>query len=365
MKRINQFLCILCAVFLFSFSALCLFLPKQEWSDSERRKLAAFPTLNVQTLINGKFMSEFESYAVDGFPFRDSFRTLKAVVNRYVFAKKDNNGVYMTADGYISSVDYPLRETSLERAASRFAYLYETYLSKENNRVYFSIIPDREFFLAKENGQLCYDFKELENYMKENVSFAQYIDISSLLQKEDYYKTDVHWKQECITDIAQKLAESMDTLLSEPFEENILEKPFYGVYCGQAAMPVAAEEIKYLTNDSILNCKVYDMQNGVQTSVYDREKGDGKDPYELFLSGPISLITIENSLCKNGKELIMFRDSFASSLAPLLTDGYEKITLIDIRYISPQVLSRFVDFENSDVLFLYSTRVLNNSETFK
>ena len=95
------------------------------------------------------------------------------------------------------------------------------------------------------------------------------------------------------------------------------------------------------------------------------EKAAGKDPYELFLSGPKSLLTIENPSAHTEKELIVFRDSFGSSIAPLLAEGYAKITLVDIRYLSPQMLDRFITFTDQDVLFLYSVSVLNNSVTIK
>ena len=95
------------------------------------------------------------------------------------------------------------------------------------------------------------------------------------------------------------------------------------------------------------------------------EKADGNDPYEIFLSGPVSLLTIENPMAKSEKELIVFRDSFGSSLIPLLAEGYQKTTLVDIRYIQSDFLPNFVDFTGKDVLFLYSTVVLNNSETLK
>ena len=95
------------------------------------------------------------------------------------------------------------------------------------------------------------------------------------------------------------------------------------------------------------------------------EKAQGKDPYEMFLSGPKSLMTIENPGAAAGKRLIIFRDSFGSSVAPLLIEGYGEITLVDIRYLSSDMLGNFIDFDNSDVLFLYSTLVLNNSVTLK
>ena len=38
---------------------------------------------------------------------------------------------------------------------------------------------------------------------------------------------------------------------------------------------------------------------------------------------------------------------------------------MDIRYLSPAQLGRYLTFTDQDVLFLYSTGVLNNSSTLK
>ena len=95
------------------------------------------------------------------------------------------------------------------------------------------------------------------------------------------------------------------------------------------------------------------------------KKAEGKDPYEMFLSGTAPLITIENPSANVSKELVLFRDSFGSSLAPLMAEGYKKITVVDIRYIQSAFIGNFVDFEGADVLFLYSTTLLNNSLAMK
>ena len=91
-------------------------------------------------------------------------------------------------------------------------------------------------------------------------------------------------------------------------------------------------------------------------------KKDGKDMESI--GGSIS-IKVNQKISGEEKELIVFRDSFGSSLIPLLAEGYQTITLVDIRYIQSEFLSNFVDFTDKDVLFLYSTVVLNNSETLK
>ena len=111
-----------------------------------------------------------------------------------------------------------------------------------------------------------------------------------------------------------------------------------------------------MTNDSLEGVKV----DGAK-AVYDMDKANGRDPYEMFLSGNQSVVTIRNEKNKDGKRLIIFRDSFGSSIAPLFSKGYSEIVLIDLRHISSELLGEFVNFENADVLFLYSTLLLNNS----
>ena len=75
-------------------------------------------------------------------------------------------------------------------------------------------------------------------------------------------------------------------------------------------------------------------------------------------------MTLENPQAPDNR-LILFRDSFGSSIAPYFLEQYREITLVDIRYVSPQRLGKLVDFADCDVLFLYSSLVLNNSETLK
>ena len=62
---------------------------------------------------------------------------------------------------------------------------------------------------------------------------------------------------------------------------------------------------------------------------------------------------------------MLFRDSFGSSLAPLLLSGYRKVTLVDLRYIASSQLERFITFTDQDVLFLYSSLILNGGSMLR
>ena len=95
--------------------------------------------------------------------------------------------------------------------------------------------------------------------------------------------------------------------------------------------------------------------------MYDRTKLDSWDLYDVFLSGPVAVLTVENPGAQTHRELIVFRDSFGSSLVPLLLPGYSRVTLLDIRYVPTAYLEEYVEFGDQDVLFLYSPLVLNQS----
>ena len=333
-------------------------------SESERRPLKQFPTLNVEEVLSGRFQSNFESYTLDQFPLRDTFRTLKALAVRDLFREKDNNGIYV-ADGYAAKLDPTLNESSLDHAADRFRYVYETYFKDTGANVYLSVIPDKNYFLAAENGYPVMDYDKLFALVQEKTDFAQYIDLTDALSLSSYYRTDTHWRQEALVPVASLLADAMDVSIPTDFTPVTLDTPFYGVYRGQSALPLAPDRLTYLTNNVLDACRVYDYENSEYLPVYTLEKADGSDPYEIFLSGPKSLLRIENPNAKTERRLIVFRDSFAASLVPLLAEGYSEITLVDIRYLSPTMLDKFIDLTAQDVLFLYSASVLNDSSTIK
>lgn len=362
-EKTGKFVCV--AVLLLIYVGMTLFAwfkPAGEFSDSERRKLAQLPELSLGTVMDGSFMTKFESYTQDQFPMRDAYRTLKAFSAYYIMGQLDNNDIYVE-DGFAAKVEYPLNEDSVNHAADRFGYIYEKLLSETDTKVYLSIVPDKSYFLAENNGYLSMDYEKLIEIMRERMNFAEYIDITETLDITDYYKTDTHWRQEKLIDTAEALAGGMGAAFNGKYSVNTLDHPFYGVYYGQAALPMPAETIYYLTNGTIDGCTVTNYENGAVGGVYDMEKAAGKDPYELFLSGSVSLLTIENPNVESERELIIFRDSFGSSIAPLLTEGYSKITLVDIRYLRVDYLDKFINFDDQDVLFLYSTLILNNSET--
>ena len=337
--------------------------PKKDISLWERRPLQQLPAITPDTLLNGGFMEKFENYTLDQFPARDSFRTLKSLFSYNVLQMQDNNGIYLEG-GYAGKIEYPLNEVSLSFALKKLNFIYEQYLKGTDSNIYMTVIPDKGYYLAEENGYPAMDYGKLFTQMKAGMPWAEYVDITKALSVSDYYRTDTHWRQEKLGNVAKTLSNSMG--LTMPALTPVLAtQEFYGVYYGQAALPMKAENLYLMENDTLKACRVYNHETKTYGSIYDLEKLSGADPYEVYLSGPQSLLTIENPNTTTDRELILFRDSFGSSLAPYLAQDYKTITLVDIRYISSALLKDAIDFHGQDVLFAYSTLILNNSTTMK
>ena len=346
--------------------ALALFAwlkPAAPSSDAERRPLAQFPALSAKTLLSGRFMSEFSDYAVDQFPLRDTFRSLKALTATGLFAQKDNNGIYI-ADGAAAKMEYPLNSDSLANAAERFQALYDAYL-QEAAQIHFALVPDKGYYLADSSGHLALDYDAMTAALETALPWAEFIDLTGTLDAGSYYRTDTHWRQEALLPTAKHLSEALGVDFSDIFTAQTLTEDFRGVYAGQSALPLAPDKLEYLTWPGWEECSVWSLDTGKSTSVYDLSKETSRDRYDIFLSGGMALQVITNPRAEAGRKLIVFRDSFGSSLIPLLVPQYESITLIDTRYISPALLGNYVNFQDADVLMLYSTLILNSSGTLR
>jgi len=361
MKKTNSLLIL--AIWL-GLTAAAWFAPAKEFSDTERRPLTQAPAITLDSLKSGKFMASFEDYTLDQFPLRDRFRTAKSLFHTYILGQKENNGIYLHS-GYAAKQEYPLNEASLNHAISRFQTLYEKYLT--DSQVFMAIVPDKGYYLAENSGHLAMDYDRLYTRFAEELPWAAQIDLRQALTLEDYYRTDTHWRQENLLTAARTICQEMGITApkAEDYTKTEISRPFYGVYYGQAALPMAPDTMYVLESELLQNSTVYDHESGKTVAVYDESKLQSKDLYEIFLSGSRSLLTIQNPAGTPGKELLVFRDSFGSAMVPLLLQDYETVTVIDIRYLQIDLLERFVEFTGQDVLLLYSTLVLNNSSTIK
>lgn len=367
-KRFLQILVSTIAGFILLLSLLIVVLPYQSVSESERRSLAKFPQLRVDAIGTGSFMEDLEVYLQDHFPFRENFRNLKAIVTYYGMGQKENHEIYLVQDGTKKSavkIEAAYRKESLQYATDRFAYLYNTYLQNQAKGIYMVAIPDKHYYGAAYSKKPQMDYEKLFQQIEENMPYAKRIPIEDQLTLSHFYTTDSHWRQESLADLSSYLLKEMGKVGGQTYDSYFATDHFKGVYAGQLAIPMQADSIFYLENDILKSLDVYDYETNQEIALYDLEKIKERDPYELFMGGNKSLLRIQNNCAENQDKLVVFRDSFGSSLIPLLCAEYQEIWAVDIRYISPVILKNYINFQDADVLFLYSTSVLNHSETMK
>jgi len=328
--------------------------------------LSAAATDYCRNLLSGDYTSHFDRFTTDQFPCRQWFRKLKAEFHYNVLSQKDNNGIYLV-DGVAAKLEYPLKHPSVDHALSVLNGVYDRCLEGTDCKLYHAVVPDKGYYLGQSNGYPTMDYGELMEKMSAGLPWASKIELADCLSGADYYRTDTHWRQERLINAAQRLCEAMDTPIpaQDDYTLTSLETPFYGVYYGQAAIPMDPDTLYILESDVLSNCTVYNYENGKTTAVYDLDKRGSKDLYDIYLSGAAALLRIDNPNASTDRELVVFRDSFGSSIVPLLAHGYKTVTLVDLRYMQSSLLKQFIEFKNQDVLFIYSTLVLNDSSALK
>ena len=349
-------------VFLALQTVLCAaaFFHPKERSDSERRELAQFPEKITWEGIKDKTtIDEFESYTLDQFPFREFFRSVKAHFQLDVLRLKENNGLAVE-DGYFAKIESGFHPGLVDYSLGRLEYIYEQYLTDNSGESYVCIIPDKNYYFGRDFGYPAPDYPALVEKVRESLPGMTYIDLFDCLELTDYYRTDTHWSQDKLGNVVNRLATEMgiSERLSGDYTEHRLEG-FKGVYFSQSALYPRPDTLVYLTNDVLDACTVYDYEDGKTYGIYNEEQFKSEDGYNFFLSGTRALLRIDNPKATTDKELIIFRDSFGSSLAPLLVEGYKSVYLVDIRYVAPDFLGNLIEFEGKDVVFLYSASILD------
>ena len=352
----NKILVISFLSIIYGFFFLNIFISDLDISKSERRKLQEFPEISINNIFNKDFMNEFDDYSVDQFAFRDLFRNIKASYSFNLLGMLDNNG-YFEKDGVLYNNLYPLNKKSIDSFINKIKILNDNF--DLSNNVYISIIPDKNYYLD-DSKYLRIDY----DYLYERVKTIPYrfIDLRNVLSINDYYRTDTHWRQERLENVVFTINKSMGNKTTFNYKENKYS-PFYGVYYGQSALNVKPDELIYLTNDVLDQVIVEDLESN--NKLYDIDALKGLDSYDVFVGGATPLVKITNPNSKPDKELILFRDSFGSSIAPLLVENYKSITLVDMRYMNMNLLKEKVEFKNKDILILYSTLIINDSSTLK
>ena len=92
----------------------------------------------------------------------------------------------------------------------------------------------------------------------------------------------------------------------------------------------------------------------VYNSIYDFSKINSRDKYSMFIRGNNALTIINNKNLKNGKKILVIKDSFANSLVPFLTQNFEEVHIIDLRSFNIKISNYMEENDFDNILVLYN-----------
>lgn len=355
-------------IFIFSF-----FIKKDmQFSKDEKRILMQKPFFNKESIISGTYTNDLEKYILDQFPLRQKFREIKSYSSYYLFQKLQNENIIVN-NNIMIKLNLNYKYDNVITTIKRIEVLKNNYFGKNN--CYFVLIPDKNCYnLFKNNiiqNNLNVNYDKIINDINKNTTNIKVLNIKDKLNLSNYYETDSHWKNNDLISLSSYILSKMGNNIimdrKHFYKEKEIEN-FKGVLASQGALN-KKEKIVYLTNEIIENAKVYNYETEKETKVYDLDKLTDKkslDMYDIFLSGASSLLKIQNNNNSNNKTLVIFRDSFASSISPLFVEYYNIIYLVDLRYIDSTYLDKYIKFDGTeDVLFMYSTALMETPNNFK
>ena len=91
--------------------------------------------------------------------------------------------------------------------------------------------------------------------------------------------------------------------------------------------------------------------------MFNSEKLEEKDKYTVFFGGNHPLVEIHTT-AQTGKNLLLFKDSYANSIVQFIYPYYDNIIMVDPRYYYEDISQVIKNNKISDVLFCYSGNIL-------
>lgn len=349
MKKTNLILTVLFYAYITFFFALNIITPDEKFSVLENRNLQQLPTFSIDDLYSGRFTSNFETYVTDQFVFRDELVNLKANSEK-LLGKSENNGVYITRENTL--ID-KFEQVNFVQVESNINYV-NSFAEKLDVPVYITVVPTQNdiyvnklYYGAQENSQ-----KEAIDFIKANTH--NFIDVYDILSSKNdeyiFYNTDHHWTSLGAYYAYQEIAVGLGVKPVMDLQPTVISQEFYGTtYSKSSARYVKPDEISIFTENFTI--EIENPDGITQQLMFDFEKLDQKDQYEVFLGGNHPRVTVFGQ--GEGKLLIV-KDSYSNSLVQFLAQNYAEIHMIDLRFWKMPI-SNYVEQNGIDtVLVAYS-----------
>lgn len=342
-----------------------LFTPSRAYSENENRYLQEFPALSWSRMVSGQFAEEFDRFSSDQFPLREKWVALKTSV-QMALLRPDNGRVYFGKNGRLFEappVENAVREEKNCRAVAAFLKAARQKWPELNTSVLLSptaasVLPDDlpKFAPVADQAALL---QRMQRALGADIPFCD--PTQSYLSQADreqlFFRTDHHWTVYGAYAAYQAWAEAtgVTPLKREDFTARAVSSDFLGTLYSKANLPwIQPEKLEVFEPKQKNNCTITANNGKIRLdSLYDPSFLKGRDQYSYFLGGNHPMAEVTTSV-KNGKHLLVLKDSYAHAFTPFLTAHYETITLIDPRYFKEELFAWMEGSGITDILVLYN-----------
>lgn len=373
MKKVRIIIIIVFIGFFVLISGASLIIKDREFSPNENRYLAETPELSWDNILSGKFQDGLEDYLRDQVCFRDGWITVKTGIQK-ACGDTDIGGAYVGKDGYDfekitpEDVDEKQVDRNIKAVEDYFMMASETI---DKQKLSFLLVPTSGLVMQEKlpkNARLFDQAKYIDQVQKAMKDY-NFVDVRDTLMDHNdeyiYYKTDHHWTSAgaCLAyDVwSERTGGEVET--EDGLVKNVVSDKFRGsLYSKILDADSAYDEIwTYgLQKDDAFgskDCTVTIDEKQQLDSIYDDEMLQKKDKYAYFLSGNYGQVHIQNQKATSkakGKNILIIKDSFANSFVPFVTQDYENMYMVDLRYYNGDMKSYLQEHNITDVLVLYN-----------
>lgn len=335
--------------------------PHEAFSEAENRDLAKFPSFTVERLLDGDFMDDMDTYLNDHFAGRPYWVSGQSLME-YGLGKREVNSVFIGKNALLGDTGEP----DAAVAAANIDGI-NAFAARYGVPVYTLLVPGSTAVQPEKMPVFAAGWDEKGFIDGCNTAFDKGVTpvavwdiLASHSDEYIYYRTDHHWTTYGASLAYGQLAEQMGLPnRSGEFEKKTLSGDFRGTYHSKTGFPlVAADGMEQYTAGVVTGYTVFDgMQETEYDSIFFPEFLDKKDKYSYFLGQVQPQVTVHTA-AGTGKKLIVFKDSYAHCMLPMLLADYDEIRLVDLRYLNGKDIGGMVEAKNYDeALFLYSADV--------
>ena len=366
--KINSATAVLSIVLVVVLSLLFFIFPKKDFSDKENRKLSQAPKITAESFFDGDYMDGLTEYAVDHFPLRDYWISLRTQM-RILMGASEINGIYLGRDGFLIQRYTPLKNTdkivtTFNKLGDNISLLdrdtdFKVMLVPTSATVYGDMLPKG----AEPSRQLD-DIELIYN----EVPFDTVDVYPELVEEKNagiqvFYKTDHHWTPEGAYAGYRAYCEAnnMTPVSFDDMKPEVGTTDFHGTYSSKVnRFNEKGDTITLYTNPSAALRVSYEDTGVVTDSLFDRDYLDKKDKYSVFLSNLHSMVVVDNANATTDRVLALVKDSYANSMLPYLSHNYSRMYIFDTRYYKDGVTNFIKEHDDiTDVLVLYNMSTID------